>query len=144
MKLIAVYDRAAIMAYAWSIYKDGFFATIGEAIRYTWAIARQQVRDELRHVCTLAAKALTDARDNATKTAKRVIGIVREFVLSSAQVGEMTVNPNTTGSNATFEISCTRRDINECKGQKRHKRDSYLRPAMNAAVLSNQIKEYRP
>lgn len=144
MQLIAIYKRGEIMRYAWQTYKNGFFATIGEAIRYAWAIARQQVRDDLKKVCALAAKTLTDARDNAVKTARRVLGVVREFVLSSASVGEMTVNPATTGSDTEFTITCTRRDVYEGNGQRRKKRAADLRPAMNAAVLSNQIREYRP
>lgn len=143
MKLVAIYDRAAIMAYAWSIYKDGFFATIGEAIRYTWAIAREQVRSELRDVCAQVAQRLADARENAHKHAKRVLGIVREFVISSAQVGEMTVNPATTGSDSTFEITCTKRDVYTGNGTRRKKRAADLRPAMNAAIANQIRKEYK-
>lgn len=136
--LHATYQRGAIMRYAWKTYKLGFFASIGDAIKYAWAIARQQVRTALRDLCSAFVEYMQDARDNATKTAKRVLGIVREFVISSAQVGEVTA------TRKKFAISCNASDIQACKGQKRYKRDSYLRPAMNAQVLTNQIKEYRP
>lgn len=131
--------QAIALRWAWYIWKDAVasWSTQFPSTVRTWS-------DACKEAWILAKEEFNEARDNAVKTARKVLGVVREFVISSASVGEVTVNPDTTGRDSTFEITCTKRDVYTGNGTRRKKRAADLRPAMNAAINNQLRKEYRP
>lgn len=131
--------KSSAFKWAWFIWRDAVasWETKFPSTVKTWS-------DACKAGWELAKEEFKELREKAVKSAKRVIGIVREFILSSAQVGEVTANPSTAGEVTDgFTIECTKRDVYAGNGQRRQQRSAYIRPAMNEAVLSNQIKEYR-
>lgn len=131
--------QAIALRWAWYIWKDAVasWSTQFPSTVRTWS-------DACKEAWILAKEEFNEARDNAVKVARKVLGVVREFVISASMIADKAVNPDTTGATTTFEITCSRRDVYTGNGTRRKKRPADLRPAMNAAIANQIRKEYRP